>query len=488
MIILKLAFRNLARNRKSTLVLTGLVIVGVFVFVFGDSILGSATDGMSREFQNAYTGDIAIRSQFDRKFGIFGFSVPTIGEYEQMPTLTEASAIEAVLSANPRLGGHASLVSGAALLEGPGGYQIKVPVFGVDESTYFGFFPQLSFRAGSPATRDLPWIVLPKNRADELEKGGGKPLVIGESLQLTMASGSAFTIRAVQLVGIVDLPGRGIAEAAAVYTGAETLRGLLGLAGAKTVMPRGEGGAAPKMTSIESMFSVPDAEAAPSNDPAASVGMELAAQYLSDKSLSTARTDPKLGAWHFILARLAPGSRPGPAIRAINADLRKAGIPAEAVGWLSVAGLNAGVLFLLKSIFELGILVLSGVVVLVLANGLAFSVIEQTREIGSMRAMGAQRDFVRLMYFTQALVIVFAGAAMGILVSALILKSIGRAGIPLGNPYLVMLFGETLLKPRFLPQSAMLAIAGSIFVAAISAIYPMLLADRTTVAETMQAE
>jgi putative ABC transport system permease protein len=489
MILFKLALRNLARSRKNSLVLIALVAVGVCLFVLGDAILAQATGGIRDEFQNAYTGDIAIRAKFERKFGVFGFSMPMIGEYEEMPSLPQTPEVKRLLAATPGVESFASLVSGAALLEGPSGYQAKLPVFGVDGPSYFHLFPGLRFSLGE-APGSAPgggeaWIVLPRSRADEIEKAEGRKLALGDSMQFTMASGSAFTIRAVRLAGIVETPTKGNEETAAVYTDPSTLRALLGLPlGTEVAGVPAAAATSDTEADLASMFAAPDTSATAASGP---TGVDLVEHYL-DQETTSLRVDPEKGAWHFVLVRSKPEVPQAPTLREINRSLKAAGIQAEAVDWLSVAGLNASLLFLLKTVFEIGIGVLAAIVVLVLTNGLAFSVMEQTREIGTMRAMGAQRSFVSRLYFLQSLLLVLAGAALGSGFAYLILAAIGRVGIPITNSYLFMLFGVSLLKPAFSDFSLLYSFAGAVVVAAAASLYPIHMATKLTVAQTMEAE
>jgi len=492
MITPKLALRGLARNRKSTLVLVGLVAAGAFLFLLGDSILGAASSGLREEFQNGYTGDAAVRARFERKFGIFGFSVPTIGEYEEMPVLPEAGAIREAAGRVSGIEAAVPMVSGAALLQGPAGYEAKVPVFGVVAKEYFAFFPGLEFKLGGLPADGKAWIILPSSRAEEIEKATGTPLAVGDELQFTMASGSAFTIRAVKLAGIIEPPLKGQPELAAAYTDPTTLRALLGLTLGNAATAAVDE-AAPALD-IDSFFSAPADEqaAAEGAGDADARGLDLVSSYL-DAGTGTApapeaEVDVDKGAWHFLLLRFRPDANRAAALKSLNADLSGAGIGAEAVDWLSVAGLNASILFVLKTVFEIGLGVLAGVVVLVLTNGLAFSVIEQTKEIGSMRAMGAFRSFVARLYFLQSLAIVAMGVVLGSLAAWLVLLGVGRVGIPITNSYLYMLFGVSLLRPSFMPTSALAALAAAVVVAGIASIYPMVLAMRTSIAQTMSAE
>lgn len=493
MIVHKLALRGLARNRRSSLTLVALVAAGVFLFSLGEAFLGAAASGIREEFQESSTGDIAVRAAFGRQFGLFGFSVPSIGEYETIPTLADAPTVAKLLREQPGVAAAEPIVAGAALLAGPGGHEIKTPAFGV-EGGYFALFPRLAFSAGAaPRAGESSWIVLPRSRAAEFEKAEGRKLAIGDSLQLTMATKGAFAIRAVTLKGIVESPSRGGEEGAPVYVDPTTLRSLLGLAlGNAPPVAEASADSDSGAVDLDSFFSAPEAgsENSQGTGPGSgeAAGLEYAAQLLSAGPPEPERYDVEKGAWHFVLARLKPNTSATLALAAANAALRKEGMAAEAVDWLSVAGMNASVLFLLKTVFEIGIAILAAVVILVLSNGLAFSVIEQTKEIGTMRAIGAQTSFVRKLFFLQALALCLAGTLLGVLAARLALSGVGAAGIPISNDYLVMLFGTTVLKPALSAGAALASLAGAAAVAAISSVYPMYLATRTSVAQTMGAE
>lgn len=378
------------------------------------------------------------------------------------------------------------MVSGAALLQGPGGSQVRVPVFGVDAAEYFSLFPALRFIEGGVPQGPGAWIVLPASRADGFLKTEGRRLAIGDSLQFTMASGNAFTIRAVRLAGIVETPIREDADLAAVYTDPSTLRSLLGLSlGNAVPAPNAVKG---DSIDIDSFFSSSE-DTTKTTDPSGARGLELLSQTLSaEHAQAAAVVDPSKGAWHFVLARLQKGATASAAIRMANSLLAKAGIKAQAVGWLPVAGLNASILFLLKTVFEIGIGILAGVVVLVITNGLAYSVIEQTKEIGTMRAIGAQKAFVSKLFLIQAVLLVFAGASLGVGLSILCLALIGKAGVGIFNPYLYMLFGTHLLRPVFQEGIAIFVLGGAAVVAFVSSIYPINLAMRVSEAQSMAEE
>ena len=169
------------------------------------------------------------RARFDRDFGIFGFNVPVISEYETIPVLPEEAAIKGILDACPSVAKSAPMVSGAALLETGRGYQAKLAIFGVDGPDYFSLFPSLSFVSGEIPRSKAAWIVLPKTRVEEIEKAEGRKVELGEKLQLVMAVGDSFTIRAVSLEGIVEPEAENGEASLLAYTDPTTIRSLMGL-------------------------------------------------------------------------------------------------------------------------------------------------------------------------------------------------------------------------------------------------------------------
>jgi ABC-type lipoprotein release transport system permease subunit len=486
MILPKLSLRNLRRNPKNTAALVVLVAAGVLLFNCGEAMLGSAASGIQREYRDGYTGDLAVRARFDRDFGIFGFNVPVISEYETIPVLPETEAIRGIVGACPSVAASASMVSGAAMLETGRGYQAKLAIFGVDGKEYFSLFPSLSFVAGTVPSGKDAWIILPRTRVEEIEKAEGRKLEIGEKLQLVMAVRDSFSIRAVSLAAIVEPEAEKGEASLLAYTDPTTIRSLLGLStGARKAAVAEEDAdvGAEDSSGIEDLFASPAAEVAGEG-----MGLGLVSKLLGEAREPTQVIDPAKGAWHFLLAKSAPGVPPAKVIAEINAALRSSGIQAEAVGWLKVAGMNAGILFLLKTVFEIGMAVLAAIVVLVLANGLAFSVLEQTKEIGTMRAIGAGTSFVRNLFLLQSLYISLAGAALGTILSWALLSALGSVGIPIDNSYLLLLFGSSSIKPGFSPSAAFWGFASSGLVALASSAYPITLALRTGIVQTMEAE
>ena len=113
-----------------------------------------------------------------------------------------------------------------------------------------------------------------------------------------------------------------------------------------------------------------------------------------------------------------------------------------------------------------------------LINTLAINVLERTREIGVLRAMGATRSQIRRIVVAEALLLALAGTAMGLLV-----------GIALGYA-LVTFVGQTVYSTKFFfPFAGLLfAVAVALIMALVASALPARQAARVKIVQALQYE
>ena len=73
------------------------------------------------------------------------------------------------------------------------------------------------------------------------------------------------------------------------------------------------------------------------------------------------------------------------------------------------------------------LVILSVTVLIVIMNTLVVAVMQRNAEIGTMRAIGAKKSFVRKIFFTESFFMSFAGVCIGVilaLIAALIVNSL----------------------------------------------------------------
>ncbi|MBN2324382.1 MAG: ABC transporter permease [Spirochaetes bacterium] len=120
------------------------------------------------------------------------------------------------------------------------------------------------------------------------------------------------------------------------------------------------------------------------------------------------------------------------------------------------------------------------IVALILMNTLIINIMERTSEIGTIRAIGAKKSFVTLMFLSETLVLnVIAGIA-GIAVSAVLILIAGRIGIALPGPVSQFLIGGGRLYPTLSLSTVGQALLIIVVITILATLYPLRVATRVT--------
>ena len=134
------------------------------------------------------------------------------------------------------------------------------------------------------------------------------------------------------------------------------------------------------------------------------------------------------------------------------------------------------------------IIILAVVAVIIIMNTLVVSVIERTGEIGTMRALGAGKGFVRKMFAAETVTLALSFGVIGIVLSIIAVGIINALGIQASNPFLEILFGGKVLRTIIEPLSVLSALALITVVGLAASIYPVSVALRIQPVQAMQTE
>ena len=106
-----------------------------------------------------------------------------------------------------------------------------------------------------------------------------------------------------------------------------------------------------------------------------------------------------------------------------------------------------------RVVFALAILIIAVVAVIIIMNTLVVSISERTAEIGTMRALGAQKGFVWRMLFLETLAISVLFGAVGMALGSAVVGILNAAGIPASGPSAAMIAGSSTLRPTVAASS-----------------------------------
>ena len=115
-------------------------------------------------------------------------------------------------------------------------------------------------------------------------------------------------------------------------------------------------------------------------------------------------------------------------IAGLNAWFAAEGISAVAGDWPKAAGPYAQSVDVLRIVFTGAIVILAVVAIIIIMNTLVVSIIERTGEIGTMRALGGGKGFVRKLFAAETVTLSVVFGVIGIVlafVAAAVINAIG---------------------------------------------------------------
>ncbi len=177
------------------------------------------------------------------------------------------------------------------------------------------------------------------------------------------------------------------------------------------------------------------------------------------------------------------------AMRDIQQATRSAGMDVKAVTWLEASGLVGQSMTLLRLVLYVAVLIIFAVALVIINNAMVMATLQRVKEIGTMRAVGAQRRFVLVMIFVETVATGLAFGVVGAAAGLGVVKLIGwTGGIAARNDTMYFLFSGPALVPGIGRASLAVALVIVFAVSLLSAFYPALIAMRVTPLEAMQSD
>jgi putative ABC transport system permease protein len=159
-----------------------------------------------------------------------------------------------------------------------------------------------------------------------------------------------------------------------------------------------------------------------------------------------------------------------------------AGLDVEISTWQENSAFYRQVKGMFDMIFSFILAIVLTIVVMSVTNAMGMSVVERTREIGTLRAIGLRRAGVVRLFVTEALLLVGLGCAAGLLLTLLVRSGVNAAGLsytpPNGTGRVLLLVGLDAGKLAF--TAGVLSLLGL-----VAALFPARRAARRPVTESL---
>jgi len=175
-------------------------------------------------------------------------------------------------------------------------------------------------------------------------------------------------------------------------------------------------------------------------------------------------------------------------LKELQQQTRAAGLPLRVVSWQQASGFVGQFVLVAKLVLYFAVFVIFVVALVIINNAMMMATLRRVREVGTMRAIGAQRSFVLGMVLVETLLLGLVFGATGALLGSGIMKLLGNAGIPAGNEALYFFFSGPRLYPTLSAGNLIAAFVIVLVVSTISTVYPAFLATRVSPLKAMQTD
>jgi putative ABC transport system permease protein len=500
-VLLKIALRNLGWHKVKTLIVGSLLALGVLVVSLGNAFMDTANRGVRSSVIEHVTGDLVFHGASKYPVSIFGAESMSLDADDTLPLLDSYPELVQKLQDDPRVSGFSGMVSAMGFLgsdvdetmEEVTGDDPDTMVFGlicgIDAERWFTLFPAIELIEGRLLEGTERGILIDEKQYEKLQKKYGGKLVVGDNVVVHGASSSGLRMRELPLLGVVKQSV--FSPIPLMYTDADSARSLAGLivgSDAPVELSAADTDLL-SASSLDDLFSFDDEAFGVSvSESDFSLDFDNPASIIGDTSGREALNRPDTGAWNFVLVRLAQPSSAAALRSEWRSWLREQESGDKIVDWKTASGSLGSMVDLLRISLSGALILIAIVAVIIMMNTLLISVMERTSEIGTMRALGGQRDFVRRLILTETMVLAVSFGLGAWLLSAVVVFVLNALHIqPSGELARMFLGGEHLklgLPLSSLPLSLLMVSA----VALIAALFPVSLALKVSPLEAMRDE
>ncbi|MEY4064708.1 MAG: hypothetical protein RIR26_916 [Pseudomonadota bacterium] len=171
---------------------------------------------------------------------------------------------------------------------------------------------------------------------------------------------------------------------------------------------------------------------------------------------------------------------------ALSEQLNQAKFKLKLVDWKQAAGTLGQLVTVIRAVLLIAVGIILIVAMAIINNSIMMTTLERTREIGTLRAIGAQRSFVLRMFFIETLSISVLSTFAGALAAVGLVAFLGARGIASPSDFVSFLFGGPRLYPTTSVSLAVWAPLVVSLLALVFTMYPAFLASRISPAAAMQ--
>jgi len=402
-------------------------------------VFDSTEQGVQTNYVASFTGDFIIRPKAKMQQSLFGDETPVTGELTLLDTIVPYEEINAAIKAIPEVEAVTGQLSGAAMVErADGANRSPSYVFGVEGQEYLSLMKSIHVLRGHPYAHGERGAMLCSQLAEKLG------VDVGSTVQFVVADGPNYRIRAAQVTAVFEYEIYNEIFGRFVIVDPITVRSLLDITEVFSEESYDLDEEETNMFSENTDFSDLDELFSEASD--FDGALVTASEPEEDVVKNTIQADSKESlestSWNYIIVRLKEGQNTKRVMKKVSRLFRKNKWPVQVADWRHAAGSTALYLFWMRKIFNIGIVIVLAAGFIIVNNSLVINILDRTREIGTLRAIGAKKRFISMQCMVENLILTITSGVLGVLAGIIGTHFINKAHIVLHNSFLVQLFGS----------------------------------------------
>lgn len=497
----KLAFRNLKLHKSKTLIIGVLITLNVAILIIGSSILNTLNAGIEENYVNKYTGSIFISPSDNVEPSLI---MPSFDSDGANAVITNYAEIENEVTQIKGIKDTTGQINAAGLITiGENGKGFGI-FRGIDPVDYEKMFPEgLNIKEGSFLQEGEEGIVLSQYVYDMLNSTTTEEIEIGDKILLTSINETSGTkVREVTIRGIHQYEDDAIDISLISFLDLDNIRALNGiLLNTEADLNLNDSEKA-NLGSFdeESLFSS-DSDNLFADDnlfTSSTSSLFSTDSTTGDNSISTdiydilgdttqrdALNTINNDAFSYMLIKTDSSTNTKSVVNDLNQMFEEKDLDLIAYEWTKGAGISAQLADVISIVFYAILALIAIVVVIVIMNTLVVSISERTNEIGTMRALGAKKSYIRNMISLETIFITVVFGIIGIILGVTILAITSQIGIQATGTFTKIILGGDVFIPKISGASILLSIISITVISVFSVLYPVSVALRISPREAM---
>lgn len=508
-LIIKIALRNLLRHKGQSFVIGIILFVGTILMTVGNSVITGMNSGLKDNIVNRFTGDIVLISTNQKQEAVVTGGMP-----EPIQVISDYTNIKKLLLTQDYIKEFMPICIGVTMVLNERGDMGFTYILGVDIGEYQRFFNSnvILVEGSLLKAGERGILAATGGRSQTYSDTGIWTIPVGHSLVLSNLDPEAMTkSNRLNLQSNIIL--MGLSDTSSVLDIRTPVIGIIKYSSLNSFWDRfsildidsfrecfgyvtsfdtkiklsKENQEILKTDSLDDLF---DADSLTTQISSKNLNYTIGSlKRKMETNISLTQVDKDNGSFNLVFLKLKKGRNAQKDLDHLNSVLSSAHSSVRAISWKKAAGTIGDLTNLLKGILNGFVFFLFVVAIIITANTLSMAALERTTEIGMMRAVGARKNLISLMFLgeTLSLSMFFGGA--GIVVGAIITEILRSLKLSAGlSDVLALIFGGDLFQPAINFGDIVMVLIQLLIVTFFAVLYPMYIARKITPLEAIARE